>query len=448
MSDSTFRAGGLASGMDTNSIIDQLVSLESQPLTQLKTRQTGIQTQISALGDIVSRLSSLASAAQGLGDDGVLAAKATSSSSTFSAAPGTSAIAGRYSVQVLKLAQAGKWRSQGIDPAVGHAAGTLTLTVQGKTYDPPITITQGESPGDVAAAIRATGAPVSAVVLSDGTKSYLSVTNRDTGVPATGKALELVFAPKVAGSPGDPPMYSEITPARNASFVIDDLTFSRPSNTVSDAIPGTTLTLTAEGSAEDLVLENDVSATQGRLQTFVDAYNGVMKLLQRQLAPTQSTDRSSSLTGDSAVRSLQTRLQSILVAKVPGLGDVRTLADLGVKTAKDGSLSIDSTVLTRALSRDPAAVNALFSTASSGIAASVRALVDQNTRVGDGLLTLRISGLQDTVSDLTDQQDALSRRIDAYRANLVAQFTAMESTVSSLKSIGNFLTARSNQSSS
>ena len=56
--DSTFRAGGLASGLDTNSIIDQLVSIESTPLSLLRKRQTGIRTQISTLGDLASRLAS------------------------------------------------------------------------------------------------------------------------------------------------------------------------------------------------------------------------------------------------------------------------------------------------------------------------------------------------------------------------------------------------------
>ncbi len=446
MADSTFRAGGLASGIDTNSIIDQLVTLESQPLTTIQKRQSGLQTQISTLGDIVSKLSTLATAAQNLGDSGALATRATSTNTTFSATPGSSAVAGRYSVQVQALAHAAKWRSVGMDPSAGHPGGTMTLTVQGKTYD-PIKITDGESLADLAEAIRKTGAPVSAVVLSDGTKSYLSVTNRDTGVPMTGAALKIDFSPTKAAAPDDPPVYSEIEPAQNAKIVVDKLTFSRPSNTISDAVPGATLTLNGEGAAEDLVLDDDATATQANLQQFVTAYNSVMKVLNNQLSPAQGSDRSATLAGNSTVRSLQAQLQAMLVTKV-GSGTVRTLADLGVKTAKDGSLSIDATVLQSAISREPDSVNALFSTAGTGLGTAVQTLVDNNTRAGDGLLTMSISSLQGDVTDLGNQADDLNRRIDQYRTNLVNQFTAMEQTISSLKSAGNYLTSYTSSLSS
>jgi flagellar hook-associated protein 2 len=442
MDSSVFRAGGLASGLDTNSIIDQLVKLESAPLDNLRTRQTGIKTQISALADIASSLSALAAAASDLASNGVLGAKAVSSNDAFDAAPGTDALPGRYSVEVDQLARASKWRSLPFAAGATHPAGVLQLTVQGKTYD-PITVTAGTSLADVAAAIRAQGAPLSAVVLNDGTNSYLSLTARDTGLPVGGgAALSIDFTPDVPPAPGAPKAYTETQEAKNAIVQVDGLSFSRPSNTIADAIPGTTLTLKDEGGpAEDLVVATDTDATQARLQKFVDAYNGAMKLLQRQLHPSQDTDRSTTLTGDSAVRSLQAKLQAILTTRV-GTSTVRALADLGVKTARDGSLSIDAATLQASVSRDPAAVNALFSTAKTGIGAAVQSLVDLETRAGDGVLTSRQSGLGDTVKQLDDQADAMQRRLDAFRENLVAQFTAMESTVSGLKSIGNFLNAQ------
>jgi flagellar hook-associated protein 2 len=442
ISDAVFSAGGLASGLDTNSIIDQLVKLESAPLNQLRARQTGVQTQISALADIVSKLSSLGTAASDLGTNGVVGTTAASANDAFTAVPGTDAVAGRYSVEVVQLARASKWRSVPFAAGASHPGGTLQLTVQGKTYD-PITVKDGATLADVASAIRAQGAPVSAVVLNDGTSSYLSITATDTGLPSGGgAALRVDFAPDVAPAPGDPPAYAETQAAQNAIVKVDGLSFSRSSNTVGDVIPGTTLTLRKGGApAEDLVLATDPDATQARLQKFVDAYNGVMKLVQRQLNPTKDTDRGSSLVGDASVRTLQSKLQAMVTTRV-GTSTVRALADLGVKTERDGSLSIDATILGKALGRDPAAANALFSTAATGLSAVAKSLVDVETRAGDGALTARQSGLGDTVKAMNDQADAMQRRIDAFRHNLAAEFTAMEGTVSGLKSIGNFLSAQ------
>jgi len=446
----SFSAGGLASGIDTSSIVEQLVALESRPLTQLRARQSGMKTQVSALADIMSKLSALATAVKDLGDAGVLGTKAVSTNDAFIAVPGSAAVAGRYGVEVQTLARAAKWRSAAFGSTATHAGGTLTLTVQGKTYD-PITIADGASLSEVAAAIRAQGAPVSASVINDGTSSYLSLTARDTGHPLTSApatALSVAFAP-AAGATGQLPAYAETQGALNATFEIDGLPFTRQSNTVSDALPGVTLTLRKEAApVEDLVVANDADATKARLQKFVDAYNDVMKLVQRQLAPAKGSDRGASLQGDAAVRGLQGKLQGILVTAVPGLGTVSTLADLGVKTAKDGSLSLDATTLEKAMTREPGSLNDLFAKATTGLAAVVDAIATAHTRAGDGLLVSRQKGLDDSIKALDRQADAMALRIEGFRSNLLRQFAAMETTVSGFKSIGDFLTRQSASSSS
>lgn len=460
----TITSSGLVSGIDTASIIDQLVALESRPITLLQKQQSAYKTQVSVLGDIISRLSALESAAKELGSSGVLAAKVSSSNSAFTATPGTGALAGRYAVRVDQLAQASKWMSAAFDPAsTGVLAGTLQLTVKGTTYPAtgPITITDGMSLADVAYAIRQSGAPVSATVLNgwdavnQRAVSYLSVTARDTGYTAAdgpSSALSIQFTPG-AGT-GQDPAFAETQAARNAAFSIDGVDFSRESNTVSDALPGVTLQLrqgavspATTGTTEDLVLSTDPDATRAKLQKFVDAYNGVMSLVQRQLAVTKDTDRSTSLAGDSSIRSLQGRLQSILTNVVAGLPGVRTLADAGVKTGRDGTLSIDATLYAAALARDPAALDALFSTATTGLADYVSGVVQQHVRASDGILTTRQSGLNARIRAIDDQTAALQRRIDSFRANLVKQFTAMETTLSNLKATSNFLTSQAAKTS-
>lgn len=463
-------ASGLVSNIDTAAIVDQLVSLESRPIALLKSRQSAFKTQVSLLGDIISRLSALETAAKDLGSTGVLAAKVTSSNAAFTATTGTGALSGRYAVRVDQLAQASKWMSAGFDAATaGVQGGTLSITVKGTTYPAPapdgpgpITITDGMSLSDVAYAIRQSGAPVSATVLNGWDSvagkavSYLSITARDTGFTAAdgpSSALSIAFTP--TGGAGKDPAFAETQAARNALFNVDGVDFVRETNTVTDAIAGVTLGLkqgptlpATTGTAEDLVLTTDADATRAKLQKFVDAYNGVMSLVQRQLNVTKDTDRASTLAGDSAVRGLQARLQTILTNQVDGLPGVRTLADVGVKTAKDGSLSIDATTFAAALGRDPAALDALFSTSTNGLATFVSTLVQEQTRASDGVLTNRQKGLNTRIRSMDDQAAALQRRVDAFKLNLQKQFTAMETTISNLKASGNYLAAALASSSS
>ena len=456
-----FSVGGLATGMDTQSIIDKMVQLESQPLTDLQQRQSAFSSQVSLLGDLSSKLGDLQAAASALASGGVLANQATSSNSSFSAVPGAGATPGAYQVQVNTLATAAKWRSGPFGSSDAVQAGTLTLTVAGNTYPPPdpttgvvtpITITAGESLAQIASDIRASGAPVSATVLNDGTSDYLSITNLATGYGASGpsSALQVAFTPTDPSGPGtalDASAYQQA--ATNASFAIDGLTFSRTSNTVTDALPGTTLTLESMGGpAETLTIGTDVSGTQANLQKFVDAYNTVMSAVQKQLAVTQGTDRSTTLAGDPTVLGLEQALESLGSSIVGGLGTVRSLADLGVKTQQDGTLTIDQTVLASAVARDPVAVNTIFADASTGMSKLTSDLADLYTTPVTGLLSLRQDGLQEQISSITDQEATLQARITAYQDNLTAQFTAMENVVGQLKTIGDFLTSQENAASS
>jgi flagellar hook-associated protein 2 len=264
-----------------------------------------------------------------------------------------------------------------------------------------------------------------------------------------GAALDVAFDPAVGGTGGIDLDHGTPTllDGQNAEVWVDGLKFVRSSNTLSDVLPGTTLNLAKEapGAPEDVVVGTDADATQKRLQTFVDAYNGVMSVIQKQLGVNKDADRTTSLVGVSSVRSLQEQLHRLLVTKVPGLVNVRTLADLGLKSSKDdGALSLDAARLQTVLSQDPAAANALFSTAGTGLAQIVTDLVDRNTLAGSGSLALSQDSLNRRVNDLDDQIANMQARVDAYRNNLIARFTAMESTISGLKTMGNALTSWAN----
>ena len=446
-----FQASGLASGLNDNSIIQSLVQIASIPLTSLQTEQTALQSKVSLVGTLMSNLASLQTAADDLGTNGVLATKVTSANSSFTATAGTSAAPGSYNVRVDQLALGSKWlSSQFASPTSGVLGGSLQLTVAGQTYS-PINIADGTSLTDVAYAINQLGAPISATVLTNTTGStYLSVSTIGTGYTGTSSssALSIAFTPGTGGT-GQNPGFTQTQAAQNASFNVDGLQFTRQSNVVSDAIPGVTLTLNqgaptgqTQGTTETLALATDVAGTQARLQTFVSAYNGVMSMVQTALNPTPSTDRSSTLTGDFTVQDLGGQLQSLITTSVPGVTGVSTLADLGVQSDPNtGALSIDTPTLTAALQTNPQAANQIFSTASSGLQAAVDTLVSNETFPGTGFLALDQAGFNTSIQQLTDQQTQLQTQIATYQQTLVAQFTAMETTISSLKSSGSFLAA-------
>ena len=458
---SSLAVGGLVSGIDTTSIVTALVAQQQVPITRLQTQQSAFKTQVSQIGDIISKLQALQTAAQDLGSSGALASKVVSTNGAFTATAGTGVQGGSYAVRVDQLARPSKWMSAGFGASTDPvASGSLSISIGGKTYD-PIT-TDGMSLADMAYAIRQSGAPVSATVLSgwdtanNRAVSYLSVTALDSGYTPTSSppdSLTLAFSGSGSGS-GTDPGFAEKQTALNSRFNIDGVDYVRSSNTVTDALKNVTLTLkqgavspATQGTAEELTLENDQATTTTNLQKFADAYNAVMSLVQKALAVTKDTDRTTTLAGDSAVRSLQAQLHGIVTHAVAGLGTVRTLADIGLKTNRNGSLTVDATTLSSAMGRDPSAIDSLFSTATNGIGAFVSTLVTQQTSTGSGILAMDQKGLNARITALDTQINQMQLRVDAYKKGLLAQFTAMEDTLSSLKSTSNYLTSQSSSSS-
>lgn len=442
----TFSAGGLISGMDWNSIIDNLVELQKRPIATLQSRQAAVQSQVSSLANLTSRMSSLRDAANNLGKTGIAALAATATPSGVGVALDDGAVAGRYGVRVERLASPAKARSEGFAPDETVRGGTLALTVMGQSYE--VTVSDGASLESVAWSLNHSGAPVNAVVLDDGTHRYLSLTPIDTGYPVGETPAEALSVVETStGATGRALGISVFQEATNAVVHVDGLRFERSSNEVSGAIPGVTLSLKATGSGpEELVIAHDLEATTSKLRSFVDAYNAVIAFVQAQLAVTEYSNREGTLAGDSAVRTLQASLQQLVTSVVQEDGSVRTLADLGVKTERNGSLSLDTAVLGQAIARDPRAVDELFTTAEVGIAARMDELVDRHIDTG-GILASRKQSLQGRVSDLDDQIATMEARIEKYRERLLQQFTAMENVVSGLKSMGNYLDALSKQGS-
>lgn len=436
----SFQASGLASGLDTASIVDNLVAIESRSVTLAQNRQAAFNTQVSAMGALATKLQALATATTALGTSGVLGVSQVGTTSGFTATPGSAAPAGTYAVQVNSLAAAAKARSVGFGTDVTVTGGTLSLSVNGTNYD--VVIGDGSTLSSVAQAINQSGAPVSATVLTTNGTSYLSLTNRNTGFTVGEPAASaLSITENSTGTLGQPLGLAITQAATNATVNVDGLDFERSSNTLTDVLPGVTLNLTATTAApSDLVLATDTDATKENLQKFVDAYNDLMTTLRRHLNVQTTDDTTKTLAGEPSARQLQASMMGLVSGVLTTNPLVRTLADVGLKTGNDGNLSIDATRLDKALASDAHAVNALFQTATTGLSAAVKTLSDRYTNSTDGLFTTRSKSLTESAKNLDKTIDNLQLRLEGYRKTLVAQFTAMEKVVSSFKSLADYLT--------
>lgn len=437
--EATFRAGGLMSGLDTNEIIDQLTQIQRRPIELVTAKKQAFQVQLSLVGSLSSRLSSLKDAFAGFSDSGSLVMEPTSTASGYTADTTSEALEGTYDIRVTNLATAAKARSAAFaSQSAPVSGGSLDLTIDGTSY--PLTIADGTSLVDVAAQINDLGAPVTASLVNDGTNTYLTLTNKNTGYEI---GQDPSTALTITETPTDPLTsmlgLSIVAPAENATVEIDGLTVTRRSNSVSNAVPGTTLTLLAETAAtESLAVKRSDSSTQANLQKLVDAYNSVMNKINGELDINANLDRNKSLAGDASIKMLQRQLQSLVTTEVAGLSGDNTLAEIGVETQRDGTLSIDATKLSKALSRDPKIIDNLVS-GTAGLGERVESLVENATDTFDGLLSLKTKSLNASIRKLDDTLASMELRVDTFRDTLIRRFTAMEEAISKSKSIGSYL---------
>jgi flagellar hook-associated protein 2 len=435
-SSATFQASGLASGLDWQSITDSLVKIRQIPIDTNNTRQAALNVQISSIGDLISKVKSFSSAGSDLSTNGVVQNTVSASPTGVSATTGPGTAPGRYAVTVSTLATAAKARSGAYNtPDDKISGGTLSLSVKGVAYN--INIAANTAIGDVAKAINASGAPVSAGLISDGSKYYLSLTNKDTGKPigsAANGGLQITDNSGIG--------LAVTQDATNATFSVDGLPMESQSNTVTTAIPGVTLNFSQANAAGDLVIAQDSGKTQAKLQAFADAYNAIAKVLTTSLRPdpnSTSTNPDTQIDGSLALN-MRSQMQGLFSKTVSTTGTVRTLADLGFKQAADGTVSLDSVQMNKALAADPTAVEKIFSDSTNGIAKTLSSFSTQYTDSFSGVLVSRRTSLQTTIKNLATANTQLQAQVDAYRNQLTAQFSQMEDLISGYKNISSYIT--------
>jgi flagellar hook-associated protein 2 len=448
----TIQFGGLITGLNTNALIQGLVQAEQGPINILQGRKTVLQAQQGVYTTLVSGLATLQSAAQSLSLSSDFNQKSATSSdaSVLTVSADSTAQVGSNAVVVDTLAKAQSIESVPFTSASdGIGTGTLTIHVGGTTT--PITIdATNKTLTGLQTAINSSGAGVTASIVNLGTKASpdyrLILQSKNTGtenaVTVTG-TLSGGTDPFAGGG-------TVVQAAADAVFSVNGLTVTRSSNQVSDIIPGVTFTLLKEGNHDDVVSSADASANisvalnnsgiQSSIQSFVDAYNAVNKIVSSQFSLDPTTSHQGVLAGDAALRGVMSRLRNELsVAGGNGAGFTH-LSDIGVRFQDDGSLTLDAAKLNNALDTNSTGVANLFALVKNGIGKRIPDAVDSMINPVNGSLTAREQGIQARISNIDQQVADEQQRLTVYQSQLTQQFAAMEQMISQMQSQGNFLT--------
>lgn len=350
MSQGMFSIGGIASGLDTHDIINQLLQLERQPIRRVEQQKAQLSKVNDAWTSVSTKLSSLRTAVDQISRVDRFESLQKVSSSNKEAVSVTASdkvTEGTLSFTVEQLATRMQRSSSdtfaGLDATIGDRQ--LTITVGDQTVDVTAELGPDATLGDLVNAINDSGLDVRA--------SALQVTPGN---------FQLVIDAKNTGTAGEFTVQSQgwdagfavTQEAQDARLQVGGITVTRSSNTIDDLVDGATITLNATTTVPvTITAARDVDGAVSKVKGFVDALNGALKTLKDLTAYNPESKTAGPLQGSAEARQLMTSLRDAISRPLAGLTGSGALAsDLGIALNRDGTIDFDEARLRQAFEAD------------------------------------------------------------------------------------------------
>lgn len=453
---------GIGSGLEVETIVSQLVALESKPIAALQTKATGINTQISAFSQLKSQISNLQDQIDKLTKPATwLGNTLTSSNSAQVTGTATSsAVQATYDVEVSQMA-AGQTIGSGL-VASGTALGPGKLTISmgtygsngltpntkdGKNVSFSVDITaEDDSLAKIAAKINAAKGDVSATVLKDHTGERLVLQSKTTGVnSAFSVEAEGVGLQQFAYNGTDGTMKRSVE-AQDTLAKINGIDMASHTNVFEEVAAGVTLTV-AQKSAKDaapvrITIANDTATAKTALKNLVESYNALSNALKTMTAYDKDSKTAGTLQGDSTAINLQSAMRRLLSGPGGEGGAFTSLSQMGIAFQTDGTLKIDDTKLDKAL-KDPESMSKFFTADvadanQDGLAVRMKDFTSGLLATG-GTFSTKDETLKNALKRNTADQERQTARVTAYEARVRAQYSRLDTQMASLKALDTYV---------
>lgn len=447
---------GGQTGVNSAQVVNDLVRVTREPReNQIRSRQQLNSARISALASASSSLNTFAEALNTLLDGRRFAGDLITSNASVATAGfinGQTPQGLPVTVEVQQLASEQRTVSRTFansDAAVGQ--GTLTLNSSRGSFDIVIDA-ENDSLAGLRDAINRADTGVTARILTDVNGARLVLAGSEGGDQSfslTAPATPILGTPSPLNDFAYPPSsdggMSIVSAAANSRIIVDGVELNLSSNEVDNAITGVRLNLLEAAPGRTITISGDrpTSGVRDLVVEFVDAYNVLREGLNNATRPgTDGTD-GGPLAGNSAVRDMVRRLSSMSSTLLASEGQFRTLADIGIRTNNDGTLSIDNARLDSVLETDLDAVSRMLDptnpdVANPGLAGTMNAIRD-SLQAQDGALTLAQERFNEVSESLSEMLNELDDDIDRYRAQLQRTFSNMDRQLAVLRSTQSYL---------
>ena len=451
--------GGLGNGIDFGQVVDQLVKVQRLPIDQLSQKKATAQSKLTDYGLLGGKLLALQSA----GDALRLPTSFDRSSTTVSdqtaltASASSTAAPGSYLVRVTQLAQSHQITNKGTTAVasvtsdiVSGASAAFTFRV-GTGTDQTVTLSNTATLENLQTSINDLGAGVTASIVNAGsetTPAYrliltATASGASNGVTIVADGTTLDFANGSGTGGVDTLQAAQDTIAIVGDPALNPVTLQRSSNVVTDAIPGVTLSLlrTTGSSSVSINVTRDNGAVKESIKKFSTAFNDIVKFVNERTTYDITTKKGALFFNESTAKGFLSQLRQALSAPVSGLTTYSSVGEIGFKTERDGTITVDDAKLDSVLSSNYKAVKSLFinQTGLAGVAQRVNVAIDAIDDISTGSLTVRKNALVKQLSNLTSEIGRKEDALSAYEEALKRQYAALDGLLSRIKGQTTFL---------
>jgi flagellar hook-associated protein 2 len=477
------RIGGLASGMDIDSLVGELMKAERIPLNKIKQQKQILEWQRDSYREMNILLKELDTFIfDGIGRQSKLTSKSVTSSDDTSVSATASAAAKNIStdIEVQSLAKSAKWISDGVENFVSGTARTISMSVTSgsnvTTSNITIDIAATDTISDVVNKINGKK-ELGITAFHDTTTDKIVFSKTETGANAAVVLddqttadffKELGFTTATAGAELGDGSTTIKTAGADAQFTINGLATSRTTNTFTiNDITYSLKKVTPAGSPVTITVSNDTESILNNVVDFVNKYNEIIgkvngkisegryrdykpltdeekeTLSDRQIEQWEERAKSGLIKNDSMLSRGLNEMRMDVFSKVEGLTGFSQLAEIGITTSTNyldkGKLMINESKLREAINTDPNAIYQLFNNTgttyeTTGIAKRLRESIKDTiarveTKAGNSMRTNQQFTIGRNITSINSQIDRFEDRLSTVENRYWRQFTAMEKAI-------------------
>lgn len=437
------RLPGVGTGL--MSVVDQIMIAEREPLKQMDAKKQKIETKLGLVTDLEGRLSKVKGELKSIvggkkfqdyslnvSDPDVIAGTVESEK----------VIPGQWKIEVVRLAENSGALSNVIADKDKTKLGVGYLKFNTPNGEKKIFINDSNNTLDgISRTINTSELGITATVVQDGSEGedgYRLILSSEH----YGNNHDVYF-PNIYLLDGQSDLFfDQERDSKNGLIKVNGFDVEVVNNKLDEVIPGVSLDLKSAkpGKEVNLSVSENYEAIETKLKTFVESMNGVLGFIQQQNRMDEKTDTSKTLGGDSALRSVETRIKQLILDPVYGnSGSINRISQLGVEFNRNGTLEFKEDKFKKLIKTNSKDVLEFFrgdGSLQGGFIGKTKMTIDNALGNGSGIISNKKKGLQTQMSQIDRNIENKEKNLANKEDQLRKKFSKLEEQMSKLQAQG------------